>query len=126
MRSREADVQPHRPLAMGAMGWKRHVRAAIPNECDYPNYAVTDPDEPGGHVETTRFGPDHWPWVNEKIEIRKAGGAERDTDFDWVTFSIPPVEPQAKADCVDNWETFGFRNQGLCVQFVNTGKDSRP
>lgn len=23
------------------------------------------------------------------------------------------------------WETFGFRNQGQCIRFVNTGKDSR-
>jgi hypothetical protein len=23
------------------------------------------------------------------------------------------------------WEDFGFRNQGLCIQFFNTGKDSR-
>lgn len=38
----------------------------------------------------------------------------------------PPVDPTVKADCFDGgWEAFGFANQGQCVRFVETGKDSR-
>jgi hypothetical protein len=35
-------------------------------------------------------------------------------------------DPQSKDDCKDGgFEAFGFSNQGLCVQYANTGKDSR-
>lgn len=35
-------------------------------------------------------------------------------------------DPQTKADCMkDGWENYGFRNQGQCVRFIETGKDSR-
>ena len=37
-----------------------------------------------------------------------------------------PVDPTTKDDCKNGgWEQFGFRNQGQCVRFVETGKDSR-
>ena len=37
-----------------------------------------------------------------------------------------PIDPKTKDDCKNGaWETFGFRNQGQCIRFVNTGKDSR-
>jgi uncharacterized protein len=37
-----------------------------------------------------------------------------------------PAQPTSKDDCKEgSWQAFGFRNQGLCIQFVNTGKDSR-
>lgn len=35
-------------------------------------------------------------------------------------------DPTTKDDCKDSgWEAYGFDNQGLCIQYVNTGKDSR-
>jgi len=35
-------------------------------------------------------------------------------------------DPESKSDCKEGgWEGFGFRNQGQCVRFVNTGQDSR-
>ena len=35
-------------------------------------------------------------------------------------------DPSVKSDCKKGgWEEFGFRNQGQCIRFVNTGKDSR-
>ena len=35
-------------------------------------------------------------------------------------------DPQTKDDCKNGgWEQYGFRNQGQCVRFVETGKDSR-
>jgi hypothetical protein len=36
------------------------------------------------------------------------------------------ANPTTKDDCKDgNWENFGFKNQGQCVRFVETGKDDR-
>jgi hypothetical protein len=36
------------------------------------------------------------------------------------------VGPENKDDCKnDGYEDYGFRNQGQCIRFVNTGKDSR-
>jgi hypothetical protein len=38
----------------------------------------------------------------------------------------PPTEPQTSDDCKKGaWANFGFRNQGQCVSFVETGLDSR-
>ena len=35
-------------------------------------------------------------------------------------------EPTVKDDCKNGaWEEFGFRNQGQCIRYVNTGQDSR-
>jgi hypothetical protein len=35
-------------------------------------------------------------------------------------------DPETRDDCMKGgWESYGFNNQGLCIQFVNTGKDSR-
>ena len=37
-----------------------------------------------------------------------------------------PVDPETKDECMKGgWIDFGFRNQGQCVRFVETGKDSR-
>lgn len=35
-------------------------------------------------------------------------------------------QPKTISECKNSgWVAFGFRNQGLCIQYVNTGKDSR-
>ncbi len=37
-----------------------------------------------------------------------------------------PASPTEKDQCKNGgWENFGFRNQGQCIRFVNTGQDSR-
>lgn len=37
-----------------------------------------------------------------------------------------PEQPETPDDCRQGgYERFGFRNQGRCIQYVNTGKDSR-
>lgn len=44
--------------------------------------------------------------------------------FDNITLS--PGDPSGKDECMKGgWVDFGFRNQGQCIRFVNTGKDSR-
>lgn len=41
-------------------------------------------------------------------------------------FDPAPTEPETKDDCMNGgWEEFGFKNQGQCVKFIETGKDSR-
>lgn len=41
-------------------------------------------------------------------------------------FGPAPTEPTTLQDCMSGgWEDYGFRNQGQCVRFVSTGKDSR-
>jgi hypothetical protein len=41
-------------------------------------------------------------------------------------FDPAPVNPVSKDACKKNgWAAFGFSNQGQCVKFVETGKDSR-
>jgi hypothetical protein len=59
------------------------------------------------------------------VEVRMVFGAEGDERFDWTPFDVPP-DATKREDCFKaGWETFGFSNQGQCVRFVNTGKDSR-
>ncbi|HYF96900.1 MAG TPA: hypothetical protein VD947_02565 [Patescibacteria group bacterium] len=42
-----------------------------------------------------------------------------------TTYDFEP-EVQRKEDCKNGgYATYGFRNQGLCIQYMNTGKDSR-
>lgn len=43
--------------------------------------------------------------------------------FDNVTLGAPA--PTTKEQCLDAWEDFGFKNRGLCIRLVETGKDSR-
>ena len=61
------------------------------------------------------------------VEVRLALGAERDWDFDWTQFEVGALaDPETRADCMDGgYADFGFRNQGQCIRFVNTGQDSR-
>jgi hypothetical protein len=60
------------------------------------------------------------------VEVRLALGGERDWDFDWTTFTVgatAPDVPVTADDCRNGgWREFGFRNQGQCIRFVNTGK----
>jgi hypothetical protein len=59
------------------------------------------------------------------VEVRLALGGEREWDFDWVTFEVLP-DAQTKDDCKNGgWRDYGFRNQGQCIRFVETGEDSR-
>lgn len=46
-------------------------------------------------------------------------------DYD-LTISPAIADPQSKDQCkTGGYEDYGFDNQGQCIQFVNTGKDSR-
>lgn len=56
--------------------------------------------------------------ADEYIEVRLAFGAEGDERFDWTRFDVHTCK-------AGEWESHGFKNQGLCLQFANTGRDSR-
>lgn len=60
--------------------------------------------------------------ASDNVEVRMVFGAESDERFDWTTFDVLSG-PQTKDDCKNGgWESYGFPNQGQCIQFVNTGK----
>jgi hypothetical protein len=44
-----------------------------------------------------------------------------------VEILVPQLaSPTTEDDCKDGgWQDFGFRNQGQCMRFIETGKDSR-
>jgi hypothetical protein len=60
--------------------------------------------------------------ASEYVEVRMVFGAETDERFDWTRVDVLGADA-----CKDSgWMAYGFKNQGECIQFVNTGKDSRP
>lgn len=47
-------------------------------------------------------------------------------DNSGLIMSFFTADPEVKVDCMeDGWVEFGFRNQGQCIRFVETEKDSR-
>lgn len=54
-------------------------------------------------------------------------GTDGDNPFTtWNELEVPGCAPEVKRDCFKGgFETYGFKNQGQCVRFVETGKDSR-
>ena len=74
-----------------------------------------------GSFQYTFEGADH-------VDIRLVFGDYPEEWFDWTRFSLQEGEgdPMTIDDCKKGgWEAYGFRNQGQCVRFVETGKDSR-
>lgn len=58
------------------------------------------------------------------VEVRMVFGAERDERFDWTRFDV--LSALNKDKCKDGqWQSMGFKNQGQCIRYVETGKDSR-
>lgn len=61
----------------------------------------------------------------------KANDGSQDSNTVTVSITVNPMDepvlnPVNKDECKNNgWKNFGFKNQGLCIQYVNTTKDSR-
>lgn len=58
------------------------------------------------------------------VDVRQAFGPEQDFMFDWTRFYVLSLENKDQCRSGD-WEALGFKNQGQCVRYVETGKDSR-
>jgi hypothetical protein len=59
---------------------------------------------------------------DEGTGARSEPPAEEDT----ATAPVAAGDPTSREDCfTGGWESYGFRNQGQCVAFVETGNDSR-
>jgi hypothetical protein len=88
-----------------------------------PNPEVTDGEYPSvcvNNTTTTRTIE-----ADEYVEVRMVFGAEKDERFDWTRFEVIP-DAQTKTDCKKGgYADYDFKNQGQCVRFVKTGKDSR-
>lgn len=83
------------------------------------HWTLSDPSDVMAVVGGNRYG---W-FANQEIQdlaIDQSGRIDGD---------VPPTapgDPATKEDCMNGgWEAYGFQNQGRCIQFVNTGKDSR-
>ena len=61
--------------------------------------------------------------ADQYVDIRMVFGDEGHTDerFDWTRFYVLTKDACQAGD----WEALGFRNQGQCVRYVETGRDSR-
>jgi hypothetical protein len=74
---------------------------------------------------------DHGQGWGKSFDIQPGVGGwahEYDDDGDGTSLNWEArlVEIDAKDQCKDGgWREAGFRNQGQCIRFVNTGKDSR-
>lgn len=55
-----------------------------------------------------------------------AGVEDPNPFVNWNEVLVPGCSPEVKDDCKKGgWEGYGFKNQGQCVRYVETGKDSR-
>ena len=69
------------------------------------------------------FGPDGTTYAS--AGNGGPAGAEGENGSIEITFD-EITDPTSKDECKKGgWEAFGFSNQGQCIRFVNTGKDSR-
>lgn len=90
---------------------------ALIDDVIHPGIALPAEDPDAEVIETFE--------AEATVEVRLALGPERDFDFDWTVFHVPSTA-EARDACKDGgWQELGFANQGRCIQYMNTGKDSR-
>lgn len=82
----------------------------------------------GPSYNVTNVGPNSTTQVTveaaHKVEAQVVLGPEQSYFTCWKTFY--PEQPEMKGDCKGGgWDDYHFRNQGQCIRYVNTGKDSR-
>lgn len=71
-------------------------------------------------VDTANFA------IGEYCLIFNPNQGDRLTQWFEIVEPETPTDPTAKEDCMKSgWENFGFKNQGQCIRYVETGKDSR-
>lgn len=63
-----------------------------------------------------------WAGFDGNVDALTINGDVYDFELD----APAPADPLTKNECKNGgWENYGFKNQGQCVKFVETGKDSR-
>lgn len=86
-----------------------------------PFYSIADvlTLQPNAVVQGIQLGIGSY---NPNWSVFADGMTFNDTTYD---FDVIP-NPETKDDCKNGgWAEYGFTNQGQCIRFVNTGKDSR-
>lgn len=78
-------------------------------------------------IPMTHFEADLSAWSGQTVRLSVDMVVNNfffDAAFD--NFIVDILDPVTKDDCKNGgWEQYGFKNQGQCVRFVETGKDSR-
>lgn len=82
----------------------------------------------GPYYNLTSVGPNSTKELTiaatHKVEAQAVLGPEQNYHTCWKTFY--PEQPETKSDCKGGgWDDYHFRNQGQCIRYVETGKDSR-
>jgi len=112
-------------LSLGAQHVARIIKSG--NQLTFELDAGADGSVDGS---TTIAMPSSLNDTNSRIYFGTAG-SEFDAGGNWFDdlhiSAVPYVtNPETKDDCKKGgFAQYGFRNQGLCIQYVNTGKDSR-
>jgi hypothetical protein len=108
-----------------------------------------------GSIDLHIYGPDHVPPQQYRLEVFMTGFTEEsgsleytdldagdyivdweadqgDTEVGFEPFIVSveacsdEPDPETRGDCkTGGYERYGFKNQGQCIRFVNSGKDSR-
>ena len=85
-----------------------------------PYIYMKGPLPPGGFMVTTTYG------AESHIDIRFAHDSHVPYIYYFSWTRVYVLKPRAIGECKQGgWREFGFRNQGQCVRFVNTGVDTR-
>jgi hypothetical protein len=77
-------------------------------------------------IDMTSFAPGSYCFVVNPTEDSGDTNLRATRNFTLEEVVVTPTDPIEKNECKKGgWEDFGFKNQGQCVRFVETGKDSR-
>ncbi|MBX4191906.1 hypothetical protein KW798_00235 [Candidatus Parcubacteria bacterium] len=63
----------------------------------------------------------------DRVVVNRDSNGETVYDFERDVPPPPtPASPTTQSQCKNNgWQAYGFKNQGQCVRYIETGKDSR-
>lgn len=122
------DLENHNHYRVTEAGWYtlQHafyddggVLAADLNLLDVDNNLLfTETRSQGSDTIPGVVGGNRYAWFTN---IDVDGGIAVDSHS--LVITLP--DPASKLDCQMDWEMYGFKNQGQCVRFIETGKDSR-
>ena len=90
---------------------------ALDTEEDNVNYDINGQSAGSSYAGSDSIG---------QVFLNHYNDGERDYSAHWHVGVEEEPQPQTKDECKrGGFADFGFRNQGQCIRFVNTGQDSR-